>query len=174
MIQIYILIIFECHEIEFHKHLKNMWIYKAKQFLFTRKKIQTKFIYCRRRCKWWTSGWHCKDTCQKHVQNIISLHESDESSNKNYSDLNLIMNSRNVKKKLKFKYLRSWNLRLKLYLVHYNYNVIKNIIITYFYTSLLMIGFEELMLIFYIWVPNLAIEVILKNNQFYTTFCYYL
>ena len=24
------------------------------------------------------------------------------------------------------------------------------------------------------WVPNLKIEVIMKNNQFWTTFCYYL
>ena len=26
--------------------------------------------------------------------------------------------------------------------------------------------FEDLILIFYIWVPNLTIEVIMKNNQF--------
>ena len=29
-----------------------------------------------------------------------------------------------------------------------------------------MIGFEDLILIFYIWVPNLTIEVIMENNQF--------
>ena len=29
-----------------------------------------------------------------------------------------------------------------------------------------MIGFEDLILIFYIWVPNLTIEVIMKNNIF--------
>ena len=28
-----------------------------------------------------------------------------------------------------------------------------------------MTGFEDLKLIFYIWVPNLAIEVIMKNNE---------
>ena len=28
-----------------------------------------------------------------------------------------------------------------------------------------MIGFEDLILIFYIWVPNLTIEVIMKNNE---------
>ena len=54
----------------------------------------------------------------------------------------------------KFKILRSWNLRWKLRLV------------SCFYTSLLMIGFEDLILIFYIWIPNLTIEVIMKNSQF--------
>ena len=29
-----------------------------------------------------------------------------------------------------------------------------------------MIGLEDLILIFYIWVPSLAMEVIMKNNQF--------
>ena len=29
-----------------------------------------------------------------------------------------------------------------------------------------MIGFEDLILIFYIRVPNLTLEVIMKNNQF--------
>ena len=28
-----------------------------------------------------------------------------------------------------------------------------------------MIGFEDLILIFYIWVPNLTIKVIMKINQ---------
>ena len=56
--------------------------------------------------------------------------------------------------KFKFKILRSWNLRWKLHLV------------SCFYTSLLMIGFEDLILIFYIWIPNLTIEVIMKNSQF--------
>ena len=59
-----------------------------------------------------------------------------------------------MKKNSSSKYLRSWNLRSKLYLV------------SCFYASLLMIGFEDLILIFYIWVPNLTIEVIMKNNQF--------
>ena len=29
-----------------------------------------------------------------------------------------------------------------------------------------MVDFEDLKLIFYIWVPNLTIEDIMKNNQF--------
>ena len=36
-----------------------------------------------------------------------------------------------------------------------------------------MIGFEDIILIFYIWVPNLIIAVVMKNNKFWTTFCYY-
>ena len=27
---------FECYEIEVHKHLENIWIYEAKQFMFTK------------------------------------------------------------------------------------------------------------------------------------------
>ena len=73
---------FEFYEIEIHKHLENIWIYKAKQFMFTKKQFQTMYIYFRRWCKWWTSGWHWKDNCQKLVQNIITLHEIDESSKK--------------------------------------------------------------------------------------------
>ena len=58
------------------------------------------------------------------------------------------------KKNSSSKYLRSWNLRSKLYLV------------SCFYTSLLMIGFEDLILIYYIWVPNLTIEAIMKKINF--------
>ena len=118
------------------------------------KQFHTTYIYFRKMCKWWTSRWHWKDNCQKLVQNIITLHEIDESSKKNYYDLKFIMNSRNVKKNSSSKYLRSWNLRSKLYLVGC------------FYASLLIIDFEDLILIFFIWVPNLAIEVIMRNNQF--------
>ena len=50
------------------------------------------------------------------------------------------------------QYLRLWNLHSKLYLV------------SCFYASRLMIGFEDLILIFYIWAPNLKIKVIMKNN----------
>ena len=64
------------------------------------------------------------------------------------------MNSRNVEKNSSSKYLRSWNFRSKLYLV------------SCFYASLLMLGFEDLIVIFYIWVPNLAIEVIVKIINF--------
>ena len=66
-----------------------------------------------------------------------------------YYDLKFITNSMVMKKKSSSKYLRSWNLRSKLYLVKC------------FYTSLLMIVFEDLILMFYIWVPNLTIEVII-------------
>ena len=38
---------------------------------------------------------------------MITLHEIDESSKKNYYDLKFIMNSRNMKKKSSSKYLRS-------------------------------------------------------------------
>ena len=30
---------FEFYEIEIHKHLENMWIYKAKQYMFTKKQF---------------------------------------------------------------------------------------------------------------------------------------
>ena len=73
---------FEFYEIEFYKHLENICIYKAKQFMFTKKQFQTTYIYFRRWCKWWTSGCHWKDNCQKLAQNVIALHEIDESSNK--------------------------------------------------------------------------------------------
>ena len=43
---------FEFDEIEIHKHLENICIYKAKQFLFTKKQFQTTYIYFRRWCKW--------------------------------------------------------------------------------------------------------------------------
>ena len=65
------------------------------------------YIYLRRRCKWWRSGWHWKDNCQKLVQNIITLHEIDESLKKNYFDLKFIMHSRYMKKKFKFKIIYS-------------------------------------------------------------------
>ena len=43
-----------------------------------------------------------------------------------------------------------------------------------FWAILLMIGFEDLILIFHIWVPNIALEGIMKNFQlkqhFATTF----
>ena len=59
-----------------------------------------------------------------------------------------------MKKKSSSKYLRSWKLCAKLYLVRC------------FFTSLLMIDFEDFILILYIWVRNLKMEVIMKNNQF--------
>ena len=43
---------FEFYEIETHKHLENIYIYKAKQFLFTKKQFQSTYIYFRRWCKW--------------------------------------------------------------------------------------------------------------------------
>ena len=61
---------FECYEIEIHKHLKNIWIYKAKQFMFTKKQLQTMYIYSRRRCKWWTSGWHIEKIIVKNLFKI--------------------------------------------------------------------------------------------------------
>jgi hypothetical protein len=61
------------------------------------------------------------------------------------------MNSRSIKKIPISNYSRSWNLRSKLYLVNC------------FYASLLMISFEDLILIFCIWVHNLTIEVIVKK-----------
>ena len=60
--------------------------------------------------------------------------------------LKIIMNSRDMKKKSNFKYLRSWNLHPKLQLA------------IAFWAVLLMITFEDLILIFYIWVPNTTIE----------------
>ena len=42
----------EFYEIEIHKHLENICIYKAKQFMFTKKQFQTTYIYFRRWCKW--------------------------------------------------------------------------------------------------------------------------
>ena len=42
---------FEFYEIEIHKHLENICIYKAKQFMFTNKQFQTTYIYCTGRCK---------------------------------------------------------------------------------------------------------------------------
>ena len=72
---------------------------------------------------------------------------------KKYDDLKFITKSRTMKKNPSSKYLRSWNLHSKLYLV------------SCFYALLLMIGFEDLILIFYICVPNSTIEVIIENNN---------
>ena len=107
---------------------------------------------CRRWCKWWTSGWHWKDNCNFITWNWWI-------SKKNFYDLKFIMKSRNVKKDSNSKYLRSWYLCSKLYLL------------SYFYASLLMIYFEDPILIFYIWVPNLIIEVIMKIDQIQRTYC---
>ena len=51
------------------------------------------------------------------------------------------------------KYLRSWNLCLKLDST------------IFFWASLLMISFEDLNLILYIWVFNTTIDVIMKKIQ---------
>ena len=42
-----------------------------------------------------------------------------------------------------------------------------------FWASLLMISFEDLILIFYIWVFNTTIEVVMKESPIQTTICYY-
>ena len=69
-------------------------------------------------------------------------------------DLKFLMNSRNTRKKNPTsKYLSSWNLRLKLDLA------------IIFWAILLMINFEDLMLIFYIWVPNTTIECAMKTKS---------
>ena len=52
------------------------------------------------------------------------------------------------------KYIRSWNLRPRSDLA------------STFWAILLMIGFEDLILIFHIWVPNIAIESTMKKFQF--------
>ena len=57
-------------------------------------------------------------------------------SEKNYDELQFINNSRNMKKKIKFKKFKVMNLRSKIYLI------------SCFYALLLMIGFEDLILIF--------------------------
>jgi hypothetical protein len=35
---------FDPHEIEIHKHLESIWIYKAKWFMLTKKKFQTTYM----------------------------------------------------------------------------------------------------------------------------------
>ena len=45
---------------------------------------------------------------------MITLHEIDESSKKNYYDLKFIMNSRNMKKKFKFKIFKVMKLTFKI------------------------------------------------------------
>ena len=97
---------FEFYEIEIHKHLENIWIYKAKQFLFTKKQFQTTYIYFRRLCKWWTSGWRWKDNC--HDMKLMNL------QSKNYYDLKFIMNSRNMDKIFKFKIFKVMKLTFKI------------------------------------------------------------
>ena len=51
-----------------------------------------------------------------------------------------------MRKNPTLKYLRSWNLHSKLYLA------------IIFWAILLMISFENLILIFYIWIPNTTME----------------
>ena len=46
---------FEFCEEKSHRHLKNLLIYKFKQFMMT-KKIQGKSTYLRRQCKWCASN----------------------------------------------------------------------------------------------------------------------
>ena len=42
----------EFREIDIHKNLQNIGIYKAKQSMFTNKQFLTTYIYFTRRCKW--------------------------------------------------------------------------------------------------------------------------
>ena len=74
---------------------------------------------------------------------------------KNYYDLKFIMNSRNVKKEFKLKIFKVMKLTFEII----------------FSQMLLCITFDDrfwiyLILIFYIWVPNLAIEVLMKLINF--------
>ena len=98
-----------CTTVEFYE-IEYIWIYKAKQFMFTKKKFQTTHIYFRSQCKWWTSGWHWKNNCQKLVQSIITLHEVDEFSKKKLLWPQVYKEFKEYEKKSSSKYLRSWNL----------------------------------------------------------------
>ena len=64
-----------------------------------------------------------------------------------------IMNSKNMKNNATSKYLTSWNQCPK-----------SNLAIT-LWADLLMITFEDLVLIFYIWVPNTTIEGTMKKKS---------
>ena len=58
-----------------------------------------------------------------------------------------------MEKKIKFKIVKVMNLHPKLDLV------------MCFWALLLMISFEDLILVFYIWVLNTTIQVSMKNNS---------
>ena len=136
----------------------NIWIHKAKQFMFTKKKrFQTTYVSI---LEDGASGGKVGDIEKINVKNLfkIRLHyiKLTDLWKKIYYDLKSLINSRNPTS----KYLRSWNL-------HSKFNLI-----SYFYASLLIICFEVLILIFYIWISNLTIEVIMRYNLFQTTFCY--
>ena len=59
---------FEFYEIEIHKHLENICIYKANQFMLT-KKNQTTYIYFTR----WCCGEQVGDIQKIMVKNLIKI-----------------------------------------------------------------------------------------------------
>ena len=122
---------FEFYTIEIHKHLENIWTYKAKQFMFTKNNVkQLIFIL-----EDGASGEKVGDIEKMIVKNLFR-------KSSHYIHLiniwkKITMTSslqwiQGIKKNLSSKYLRSWNLHSKLDLVNC------------FYASLWMIGFEDL------------------------------
>jgi hypothetical protein len=69
VIQNYIYTNFEIHEIEIHRHLENIWIYKAKWFMFT------KFNFKQRICilQDGASGEQVGDIEKIIVQNLFEI-----------------------------------------------------------------------------------------------------
>ena len=65
-----------------------------------------------------------------------------------------MMNSRNVKKKFKLKIFKVMKLTFKI--------ILSQLLLRITFHD----RFRDRILIFYIWVPNLTIDVIMKNNQF--------
>ena len=131
--------------------MKNTLIYKAKQFMLNF--LHEKSTYFRKQCKWCASRWYWKSNCLIFKYNInIKLMIFYNFCN---DTLKCIMNSRNMKKS-NFK-IFTWNLHSKLDLV-------------IFLTSVLIISFWRLILIFYIWVFNTIIEVAMEKNSNFLLF----
>jgi hypothetical protein len=58
---------FKFYEIKIHKHLENIWIYKAKQFMFTKNNFKQRICILEDGASGGASGCHWKDNCQKLV-----------------------------------------------------------------------------------------------------------
>jgi hypothetical protein len=54
---------FELYEIKIHKHLENIWIYKAKQFMFTKNNFKQRICILEDDASGGASGCHWKDYC---------------------------------------------------------------------------------------------------------------
>ena len=110
-------------------------------------------MYFRRWCKWCASRWYWPRNCLKFVQNTITLHLNHDILQNFVMMTSSLQWIQGIWKIPRSKYLRLWNLCSK-----------PNSTMS-FSTSLLMISFKGLNLIFYIWLFNTTIKVIVGEKK---------